>query len=70
MANGVTTEWDDIHVKLGNYEELPKIITQSEIRIENYDKMDNYDPLKNKNKEELDSLEDELEEEYLRMYKD
>lgn len=24
MANGVTTEWEDIHVKLGNYEERPK----------------------------------------------
>ena len=32
--------------------------------------MDNFDPLRNKNNEELDSLEDELEEEYLRMYKD
>lgn len=69
MANGITTEWDDIHVKLGNYEELPTIITQGEIRKDNYDKMENFDPLQNKTKDELDSLEDEIEEEYLRMYK-
>lgn len=30
MANGVTTEWEDILVKKGIYEERPKVIDQSE----------------------------------------
>jgi hypothetical protein len=29
MANGVTTEWEDIHVKLGNY--LPRETVTPEI---------------------------------------
>lgn len=30
MANGVTTEWEDIHVKLGNYVEREKVTTLKE----------------------------------------
>lgn len=30
MANGVTSQWEDIHVKLGNYEERPKVETLKE----------------------------------------
>lgn len=30
MANGVTTEWEDIHVKHGNYVEREKITTLKE----------------------------------------
>ncbi len=68
MANGVHSEWDDIHVKLGNYEPHAVVISQEEHRKDNYDKMENFDPLANKDKEELDSLEDEIEEELRRMY--
>lgn len=71
MANHVTTEWEDIHVKLGNY--LP-----SEVPKESLDKLEevareaieNYDPLDHKNLDELDELEDEEDEEVLRKYKE
>ena len=35
MANGVTTEWFDIHVKLGNYLPLEKVPTREETTQEN-----------------------------------
>lgn len=31
MANGVTTEWEDIHVKLGNYAPREKETPQHEL---------------------------------------
>lgn len=31
MAAGVTTEWEDIHVKLGNFAPRPKEPTNDEI---------------------------------------
>jgi len=34
MANGVTSQWEDIHIKLGNYEERPVIIEQSVLNLE------------------------------------
>ena len=33
MANGVTTEWEDILVKKGIYEARPKEIEQSEYNL-------------------------------------
>ena len=35
MAHDVTSEWDDIHRKLGNYELLPEQITETECTNEN-----------------------------------
>ena len=69
MANGVTSQWDDIHVKLGNYEPHAVVISQKEIREDNYEKMENFHPLDNKDAEELDSLDDEIEAELRKMYK-
>ena len=40
MAYNVTTEWDDIHRKLGNYEELPYEKPQHEFVQENIDKLE------------------------------
>ena len=68
MANGVTTQWEDIHVKMGNYEPRPYVTPQSDIRKDNYDKFEDHDILAQKDKEELDSLEDELDEEIFREY--
>ena len=31
MVHGVTTEWDDIQVKMGNYKPLEKVATGEEI---------------------------------------
>jgi len=30
MANGVTTEWEDIHVKLGNFAPRPVVTPEHE----------------------------------------
>lgn len=35
MVHGVTTEWDDIQVKMGNYKPLPHEPTTEEIFREN-----------------------------------
>jgi hypothetical protein len=35
---------------------------------ENYEKMENFDPVENLKKEDVDSLEDEIEEELRKLY--
>jgi len=40
MANGVTTQWDDIHIALGNYPEREKITPEHEKTTLALDKMD------------------------------
>lgn len=71
MANHVTTEWEDIHVKLGNYVPTEKPMESNdklqEIAIE---EMQKYDPLANKNIEQLNELEDDEDDEVLRQYKE
>ena len=71
MANHVTTEWEDIHVKLGNYVPTEKK-TESKDKIQEMaiEAMQNYDPLENKTVEQLDELEDEEDDEVLRRYKE
>jgi hypothetical protein len=70
MAYDVTSQWDDIHRKLGNYEELPVVTKEWEHSKVANEKMDNYDPLEGKKEEELEDLEDELEDDFLRKYKE
>lgn len=43
MANGVTTEWEDIHVKLGNYRPRPKETPESEYTKAAIEKVEKYD---------------------------
>ena len=69
MANGVRSEWQDIHVKLGNYLPYPKVPTSTEIAKETMEKAEKVDPLKDKDLEELKELEDEFEDEFLQKYK-
>ena len=69
MAYNVTSEWDDIHVRLGNYEPHPKETTQAEFTKQALDKCEKYDPLKSKDLEELKALEDEfMDDEYYKSY--
>lgn len=70
MAYDVTSQWDDIHRKLGNYEELPVVTKEWEHSKVANEKMDNYDPLEGKKETELDDLEDDLEDDFLRKYKE
>ena len=69
MANGITSEWEDIHVKLGNYNPRPYEKPQQEYTEEAMEKLENYDPLAKKNLEELDELEDDLDDKFLEEYK-
>jgi hypothetical protein len=69
MANGVTSEWEDIHVKLGNYVERPKVTPESEHSKREIDRALESDPLENKNLEELKELEDDFDDDFLEEYK-
>lgn len=40
MAYDVTSQWDDIHRQLGNYEPLPVEKTQKEFTDENIEKLE------------------------------
>ena len=68
MANKVTTEWEDIHVKLGNYD--PRMVEkpQAEYTKEGIEKIQSHDPFEDKDKDSLDSLEDEFEDDFLKGY--
>lgn len=71
MANGVTTQWHDIHVKLGNFEAQEKEKTQDEFQKEYKEKLEQADPLEKKTIEELKEMqEDALDEEDEKMFRD
>ena len=71
MANHVTTEWEDIHVKLGNYVPTEKKLESNDkIQEMAIEEMQKYDPLANTNLEQLDALEDDEDDEVLRKYKE
>ncbi len=68
MAYDVTTEWDDIHRKLGNYEPLPEVTPQEQFVKENILKLEELgekDKL-NKSGSDFDSDDEEFFEEYKR----
>lgn len=69
MAHGVTSEWEDIHVKLGNWEARPTEISQAELNKQAIEKAEQFDPLANKNLEELKELEDDFDDDFLEQYK-
>jgi len=69
MAYGVTSEWEDIHVRLGNYIPRPKVTPESELTKKEIDKALQTDPLENKNLEELKELEDDFDDDFLEQYK-
>jgi hypothetical protein len=69
MANGVTTEWEDIHVKLGNYAPRPYEKPQSEYTTEAIEKLESYNPLEKKTLEELEGMEDDLDEGIFEEYR-
>lgn len=69
MANGITSEWEDIHVKLGNYVARPYEKPQSEYTAEAIDKLGNYNPLEKKTMEQLEEMEDDLDEGIFEEYR-
>ncbi len=68
MARGVTTEWEDVQVKYGNYLAREKEETNDEIEQKVIEILENYDPLDKKNLEQLKDLEDDEDEEVLKIY--
>ena len=62
MAWNVTTEWEDIHVKLKNYLPREKDKTTEEIQKLALETAENYNPLANKNLNELIILEENDED--------
>lgn len=70
MAYNVTSEWEDIHVKLGNYIERPKEIDKDTIEKIAIEVLENYDPLESKKIEDLKKLgeDDNEDEKVLRAY--
>lgn len=68
MANGVTSEWEDIHVKLGNYLPREKEESVNEIEKLAIEAAEKYNPLEHKNLEQLKELEDDEDEEILKIF--
>ena len=72
MATGVTTEWDDLQVKMGNWLPREKGPTTEEVFQVNQEIAENYNPIENKTAKELDDMceedpdleEDPIMEEY------
>lgn len=54
MANGVTTEWEDIHVKLGNYVARDKSPTGHELAADQLEAAEGVNPFEDKKMKELD----------------
>lgn len=59
MAFDVTTEWADIHRKLGNYVPLPPKVTQEELTNKAIEAAEAADPLESKSLEQLQVLEED-----------
>jgi hypothetical protein len=70
MAHGVSSEWEDIHVKLGNYLPRDKQLTNDDLEKIAIDTLEKYDPLEKKTLEDLKELEDDEDEEVLRKYEE
>ena len=71
MAYNVTTEWEDIHVKLKNYLPREKDPTTDEIEKIAIETAEQYDPMSHKKLDELNELEEEDDEdEVLKSYKE
>lgn len=70
MAFNVTTEWEDLQVKFGNYLPREKDPTTEEITKVAIETIENYDHLEKKNVDELKLLEEtnEEDEEVIKEY--
>ena len=53
MAYGVSTEWEDIQVKMGNYLPRDKEKTNDEVEKITIETLEKYDPLEKKTLNEL-----------------
>ena len=71
MAYNVTSEWEDIHVKLKNYLPREKEPTTDEIEKIAIEVAEKYEPLEHKKLEELNELDDDdYEDDVIKQYKE
>ena len=72
MVTGVTTEWDDIQVKMGNYTPHEKVASNDEVAEEQMEMLERYDnklvmndqQLKEECEDDLDFDEDDFMKDY------
>ena len=73
MAHGVTTEWDDVQVKMGNYKPLPKVATNDEVQAETMAALEHYDNRNVMNEQQMKELEDEFDmdddDDFMKQYR-
>eukprot|EP00397_Hematodinium_sp_SG-2012_P045655 GEMP01051349.1.p1 GENE.GEMP01051349.1~~GEMP01051349.1.p1 ORF type:complete len:248 (+),score=68.77 GEMP01051349.1:130-873(+) len=69
MCPGDTTQWEDIHVKMGNFAPRPKTITNNEVEQQLLSAAEQVDPLEHKTLEELVEKEDDVEEDFMESYR-
>jgi len=67
---GGKTEWDDALIKHGIKEAPPLLPTEDETQLENLEIYQKMDKLDRKNMDDLDELEDDLEEDVLKKYRE
>lgn len=74
MARGVTTEWEDIQVKMGGWTKVDKPITSEEIFQETLHNNEMYDPKKMMSDKQLEAKaeeDDEFEDDdFMRQYRE
>lgn len=68
-GHGDTTQWEDIHVKLGNFAPRPKKVTNDQIEKVAVEFLESYDPLEKRTLGELKQMEDDVEEDTLESYR-
>ena len=60
MARGVTTEWEDIHVKKGNWKAKDYVPTSEDIFYNQQDTVEAYENFKGMSKQQIDeAMEDD-----------
>ena len=73
MARGVTTEWEDIQVKMGNWKAVEKEPTAEDIYIDTVTMNELYDPKLIMSEKQLEEMaEDDLdfdEDEFMKEYR-
>merc|ERR1712187_410127 len=69
LCPGDTTQWEDIHRRLGNFAPKPKEPTANDLEKVILDAAEKFDPLEEKSLKELDKVEDDYEEDELARYR-
>jgi len=69
LCPGDTTEWDDYHVRVGNFAPRPKEITSNEVHQMIIDAAEELNPFENKTLQQLNEIEDDEDEDFLTQFR-